>query len=235
MKKILSVAAIGLAAMLIAAPAQAASFTNGDFEATDGSQVGTANGINQSALGGGNWDVYTSMPGWSSTSTPGFEIQTTGTVPGVTAHSGNKYIELESHPNPSGTVNIRQVFDVATTGTYKLSFFYQPRTNDPGDNLINVIFGTTALAVSGPSGTFPFGTWTEVIVSTVLYAGVNSGLLEFFASATPPGLTLGGFIDSVNIIRTGDAPPVPLPAGLILLLSGLAGIGYLGRSRAKAA
>jgi hypothetical protein len=32
-----------------------------------------------------------------------------------------------------------------------------------------------------------------------------------------------------------NAPEVPLPAGLLLLLSGLGGLGFLGRSRAKAA
>lgn len=41
-----------------------------------------------------------------------------------------------------------------------------------------------------------------------------------------------------NVVATGpnDADPVvPLPAGLILLLSGLAGLGFLGRARTKIA
>ena len=36
-------------------------------------------------------------------------------------------------------------------------------------------------------------------------------------------------------IRGSATPQVPLPAGLILLLSGLAGLGFMGRSRAKRA
>jgi hypothetical protein len=231
-----TIAGLGLALMLSATPSFAASLIqNGSFEdTTDNTEIGSANSIAQNALGVGGWDVYSQMNGgWYTGNTPGqpgadgFELQR-NTV--VTAKNGTNYIELESHPGDPSLSTISQDFNVATAGSYILSFWYQPRVDSVGENVIHALFGGVDTVVSGPPNP-AFGIWTNIVVIANLALGINT--LTFNALGTIDN-TLGGFIDHVSVISASEATPVPLPAGLLLLLSGLTGLGFLGRARSKA-
>lgn len=235
--KLTTLALVAAATLTFATPSYAVSLiNNGSFEDTDAS-VGLVNSRVMNALpngGGSSWDVYATMPGgwYTTTKDPaGFELQR-NTV--VAAQDGSHYIELESHDgDPTSISNILQNFTAAVSGIYQLSFYYQPRQDTEGDNQIHALFGSTDTIVSGPPLP-PFGSWTNIIVTAFLAAGSHT--LEFNALGTIDN-TLGGFIDNVavNLIREQATPEVPLPAGLLLLMSGLAGLGFLGRFRAKAA
>lgn len=238
--KFTTLALVAAATVTFASPSYAVSLIdNGSFETVDGTD-GLQNNIKLNALalgpGGASWDVYATLPGgWYTTSTDpkGFEVQR-NTV--VAAKEGSHYIELESHDgNPSSLSNILQKFNVGVSGIYELSFWYQPRENQVGDNKIHALFGGIDTVVSGPPDP-AFGDWTKIVVQAFFASSVIDYILEFNALGTIDN-TLGGFIDlvSIDLVREQATPEVPLPAGLLLLLSGLAGLGFMGRIRAKAA
>jgi hypothetical protein len=77
---------------------------------------------------------------------------------------------------------------------------------------------------------------------------VTSGSASFndFATLSPSGFTnitsllftsnMGiHFIDNIVLTYDADVPPIPLPAGLLLLLGGLAGLGLMARRKRRAA
>ena len=82
------------------------------------------------------------------------------------------------------------------------------------------------------------GTW-EIGVGTITF-----NISNFFTLAGLPstGLTLAWAMTCANdiilaqvVIPGGNTPEVPLPAGLLLLLSGLTGLGFLGRLKSRRA
>ena len=223
---------------VLAVPASAAVVTNGDFEDTSSSTPGhgLVNGQELNSLnvgGGATWDVYRSIPGWTTEAGAGIEVQTNRTLSSIDAHSGSHYIELDSHPRSTSNSTMKQMLSLAA-GVYDLTFFYSPRNSDVNTNGIaysvvnhansNILLG----AVSGPSATqgTKVGSWTKV--SGRFTVGVNDSplLLKFAATGTKD--TLGGFIDSVSISA------VPVPAGLPLLMSAMAGLAWMRRRKASA-
>ena len=126
-----------LAAALAAAPLAANAATlvfSDDFEAPNNTQ---------------NWQVYQNFGSWATTSGSGIEIQTTETVPGVSANSGDQYVELDSDNERGGLPDQPKNSSMTTklnlnAGTYLVEWFYQPRTSTAGDNTIGVyIAGAT--------------------------------------------------------------------------------------------
>ena len=116
MRKLLACSVMALA---MAAPAAASPIINGDFEANIG-------------LVPPNWSVFVTIPGWTTVAGPGIEVEA-DTV--VTAHSGTQYVELDSYSNSGMSQTV-----ALTPGEYLLSFWYQPRTSEPGDNGIEAFF-----------------------------------------------------------------------------------------------
>ncbi|MFT3987520.1 VPLPA-CTERM sorting domain-containing protein [Aestuariivirga sp.] len=184
--------------------------SNGSFEDVGGTP-----------LAPGAWGLFDSIPSWvSDPKLRDIEVQSS-TI--IAAQDGANYIELESDPGNSSYSVVAQSFTVAAAGDYLLSFFYAPRTGVEGDNLVNA--SIDGIVLTSPSGVTPAG-WTMITAIVTLSAGDHILAFDAFGSIDN---TLGGFVDNVDISA------VPLPPGLILLGTGVAGIGYMGRRRAKKA
>jgi hypothetical protein len=91
----------------------------------------------------------------------------------------------------------------------------------------------TAQADTGLNGTWAIGVGT-----------ITFNISNFFALSGIPstGLTLAWAMTCANdiilaqvVIPGGNTPEVPLPAGLLLLLSGLTGLGFLARLKSRKA
>jgi hypothetical protein len=200
--------------------------TNGDFETLD-SRVGLVNGRRLNNLTPSRWDVYGSLPGWSTLSGRGIEVQATGVV--VSAHSGNHYIELDSHPNGSlsGSTNSAMYQDVLLgTGQYELSFFYRPRTNSLNDNGISLLLNNiNVLSVDNTSG--KQNAWAQFSTQfTVLTQGVQR--ITFAAGGNAN--QLGGFLDTISLTKQSEiTAQTPEPASLALMGAALTGLALLRR------
>ena len=196
--------ATALALALAAGAAGAATVQNGSFE--DHPHVS-------------NWAVFGSIPGWTTLSGAGIEIQTNATLGTIDAHSGTSYVELDSHNNSS----MAQVISFGATGLYELSFWYSPRRALPGSNTIEYFMGGTLLgSVTGPDATTAVGSWTEITARFVIDT-IGDYTLAFAATGTDD--SYGGLIDDVSISA------VPLPAGGLLLMTALGGLGLARRRR----
>lgn len=172
---------------------------------------------------GGTWDHFTSIPGWSAPSGQFLEIQSTGTLPFIGAHSGQNYAELDS----DGNTTLFQDVTLAA-GDHLLRFFYSPRVQTAGARLAGPSMTTNDLAygiqglfsgsiTGAPTVAFPHSAWTEITQSfTVATAGTYR--LSFAALGT--GDTRGALIDSVEI--TPAAIPIPAAGALLLTALGTA-------------
>jgi hypothetical protein len=226
MTTIISKTAIGLAAALAfgASSASAVSLINGSFEddagvALDGQAFGTLAG----GSGTGSWSVFDDLPGWTTASGAGIEIQTANTVGlGLPVGNGQHYVELDSNNNSS----MQQSITFDSIGSYVLSFWYSPRDGDAASNVIDYSIANLAGSVTGPSGVPPVttvGFWTLIEATFVITDITNPYTLTFAANGT--NNSLGGFIDNVSIAA------VPVPAGGLLLIGALGGIAALRRRK----
>lgn len=198
---------IALAGTLLAAAGSsgAATIVNGGFEDHPAT---------------GNWDVFASIPGWTTTSGAGIEIQTNVTLGMIDAHGGLSYVELDSHGNST----MQQVLAFTETGPYELSFWYSPRRDLAASNTIAYFLGDNMLgSVTGPDGVATFvGDWTRITTRFMIEA-VGDYTLRFAATGTDD--SYGGLIDDIAIAA------VPLPAGGLLLLTALGGLVLVRRKR----
>lgn len=197
-------------AVTLAAPAQAATVVNYSFEDTPGFN------------GSRNWQVYNSVEGWTTTGGAGIEIQSNATLPGIDAQDGDKYVELDSHGRSSNSRMTQMV--QLDAGSYRLGFYYAPRTNRGNSNGIEYSVGDFLLGqVSGPNGDYAVQEWTHVAATFVVDTG---GLFDLSFAATGRQDTLGGLIDTVSLSE------VPVPASALLLLGGLGAFGAMRRKKA---
>lgn len=181
---------------------------NGSFETLTGT-----------GLGMNNWGVYKTIPGWTTDSGAGIELQR-GNIGGASAFDGQVKVELDSHNAGSNSSMIQKLF--LDAGRYTLSFAYMGRiAGNPGDtNRINYsVLGT------GLAGTVSktFGAWE--IITAVFRTNGGEVTLRFGADGRQD--TLGGYLDHVAV----TASPVPLPAGLPLLGAALMAFGLVKRRR----
>jgi len=204
MKRTMFVLAI---AVLPAAFAHASLITNGSFEAPD--------------QGTGTWNVYGSIPGWTTTFGPGIEIQ--DNVTGL-AYDGDQFVELDSHSN-SG---MQQSISVIAGESYDLSFAYSPRPGVAATSTgIEVRFDGMLLDTIAYDGSYLSGTsWT--IKSYTVTASSGTAILAFAAAGTSD--SLGGYID--NVCLESSNPAVPAPGAVVLGSLGMSLVGWLKRRRA---
>ncbi|MCX6612682.1 MAG: PEP-CTERM sorting domain-containing protein [Acidobacteria bacterium] len=218
-----------LATTALSIPSFANLLTNGNFDQTD-SRVGLVNGRRLDQLSA-NWDVYTSIPGWTTQSGRGIEVQASGTV--VNAQSGNLYIELDSHPNNTNSGSTNSIMFQTVNlgiGDYILSFYYRPRTDTPNDNGIQARIDTQVL-LDLNAVTSTLNTWTKY---SALFSVTTAGNKNVTFEATGLANQLGGFIDTVSLLErtsTTTNETVPEPSTFALLGASLLGLGYKLRRR----
>lgn len=242
--KFLSAACVATGLAVTGGSVQAEVLTNGGFDVvgTTVPNVGLVNGNTFASMPGqtgtNSWDVFASIPGWTSLAgTAGIEVQTLNTITGtnaITPHSGDYYVELDSHGGATTNSGMYQSVSLSA-GLYLLEFYYSPRVSgNPGDtNRIDfglatnyasagVQAGPFSSFVSGPSAVPPatsVGSWT--LISAMF--DVTGGNYDLWFEATGKDDSLGGFIDSVSL------SVVPLPLGIILLPFGVAAMHLVGR------
>ncbi|CTQ58290.1 MAG: VPLPA-CTERM sorting domain-containing protein [Roseibium album] len=230
MMKSIMAATVAVTALL-GANAANAMIVNGDFEDTttlDPTGLVKGNKLSNLATTGSSWDVFSEISGWKTTAGAGIEVQTNRTLGSIDAHSGQHYIELDSHPKPNSNSTMEQEVSLGV-GTYELSFWYSPRTNDASSNGIeySVSDGLLSGFITGP-GASPdtsVGVWTLV---KSLFKVDTAGDYSLSFAATGKQNTLGGFIDTVNLTA------VPIPAAGLLLPVGVAMLGFAARRRKSA-
>lgn len=180
---------------------------NGCFEHTDNRRGHQTNKVlNQ--LVNGQWDVYASLPGskntdsWVTEHGNGIEVQR-NTV--VKSHSGNHYIELDSHGRNSNS-KMSQTVDIMQPGNYRLAFYYLPRVSGANDNSIDVLIDDEVIStVSGSAQSLKdnnktLSGWKLIIIDL---KGLTAGPLKLSFSAVTEAdrhLTYGGLLDDISLV-----------------------------------
>lgn len=113
----------------------------------------------------------------------------------------------------------------------------------PGGNALTPDFQTTAgfLADAGnqaPTDGVNPGEWVAIIFDLINGQTFADTIAALALGGADGGLRIGLHVIALSdggseSYVNGPINPVPLPAGLVLFLSGLAGVGFLGRFKAK--
>ena len=221
---------------------------NGDFETVGSDPTGIFHGskITELPTATHKWDVFTSIPGWTTSSGAGIELQ---------YKDGGYRVELDSDFDGNSNSGMMQTISVTDADNYLLSFWYLPRTDVEGDNGIEVYFDNVLMQlVDGVSSVITDWMLVEIDLG---FLAAGDYILEFLAVGLEN--TMGGLLDNISIVANGpvqdtnpppcvenceppcesncepngDPLPVSEPGLMVLLLSGLVMFGALKRQRSR--
>ncbi|MCD6293282.1 MAG: VPLPA-CTERM sorting domain-containing protein [Deltaproteobacteria bacterium] len=232
MKRIFGFLGMITLSLLILTSVAGAYLINSDFESP------VVEWTNQNSVVYNDWAVYNSVDGWGLLAGQGIEVQTSGTLGNINAHSGNQYVELDSDTSRhvggsfgNGDTNsvMGQTVNLVAGTTYDLSFWYRSRplvgesTVETNGIAYGLWSGDTLSTTFGTFGADVFyNDWTQVTYSFTANA---DGDYTIAFAAVGSSDKRGGFIDDVKL----DA--VPIPAAIWLLGSGLLGLVGIRRRR----
>lgn len=207
--------AVAASVATFATGAGAVTVVNGDFE-----------NLGQGVLNGNGWNIFADVPGW--TGNPNIEIQSDRTLGSIDAQSGNYYVELDTNQD----AGIFQ--DIALdAGEYQLSFWYSPRVNADITTTNDMTYGVSGagttyidtLITGAPNPDFQHGEWTNVTAEFTLAAD-ETITLSFEATG---GSRFNGCGNCGALIDNVSVAAVPLPAGVLLMLSAIGAFGFARR------
>lgn len=218
----MSIKCLAIAALMacLGSIAGAATVQNGSFE-----------DIGDQKLNRRGWNHFSNVPGW--TGSPNIEIQSNRTLRSIDAQDGRRYAELDTNQDAGIYQDV-----VLNAGKYRLSFWYSPRvraTSTTTNDMTYDVTGNGKSLLSGmvrgaPNDDYPHGVWTLVKGSFVVE---DTDTVRLFFAATGGSRyrgcgNCGALIDNVQLSS------VPLPAGGMLLIGGIAAIGLMHRRRNRA-
>jgi hypothetical protein len=163
------------------------------------------------------YTINAAIPGWKQAKPFGIEVQTTGTLSTISAHSGNAYVELDTTKNSGMFQNVG-----LHIGRYVLSFWYSPRTPNVKTNGINYNIAGIAGKVDNLTAGATVGAWTQYTFA-FFAPKAKTYKLTFAASGTSDGI--GGLLDDVAIAA------VPVPAAGFGLIAALGALGAVRRRK----
>ncbi|MBV8625433.1 MAG: PEP-CTERM sorting domain-containing protein [Herbaspirillum sp.] len=206
----LAVAVLGLASAASASATPVNLVTNGNFDANN-----VGNGWSSFANG--------SVPGWTNTrNNDGIEIDHSAILGGAAYTGTTQSAEL----NGGTWDTISQTITGLTVGqTYVLSWAYGQRPGS-GRQQADITFGGNLVTSNFSSGGADFLTWTFNTFNVV--ATSTTEVLSFAAVAGLGNPSVGNEITAVSL----TASDVPEPASLLLLSTGLLGLGFARRKKA---
>jgi hypothetical protein len=192
--------------------AQAAPFTNGSFE--DGTFTPDGNQTDVLAT------ASTTMPGWTVT---GHEIAwiNAGNPFGLTASDGSKFLDLTSYGSGTGG-GVEQSFDTVVNGQYTVSF------DLGGGNGVGIDAGINGVNQSFSGATL--STLTSWDPQTFNFVASGTSTLLSFLGTFQANNYIG--LDHVQVTFNGVAA-TPLPGSVVMLGTGLLGLGFAGYRRGK--
>jgi len=239
-----------LSALILSNTVSASLITNGSFEQLTFADNSTATGIVRNidlakfSSRMKAWDVYTELPGWTTSYGSGIELQKRVVV---AAQDGSNHVELDSHPRgSSNSIMTQSINNLTIDDDYLLAFFYKPRTKRNADNGINVLWHESSvdltnsdamkkeieLSVNGTSTNTP--NWVQH--SIILNA--TAELMNISFGAFGKQNTLGGFIDNVSLLHVENTTlartaSVPEPSSIALFLLAITGIAFRSTKRSR--
>ncbi len=142
----------------------------------------------------GYWNIFWSIPGWTTTSGCGIEIEPPRVV--TTAFDGRQLVELDSWCSSS----MVQTVPTIPGAPYILSVAYRPRPDNwSNSNDIKVTWdGVTLAVLYGPDET-PWAVYSWEVTATGTTAEIG------FADVGNSD-SYGGFIDDVQLVPANQAP-----------------------------